>query len=58
MMGRVTGPIPNAMFIAGVTYSIADLYAMHKHNPGAASALAASQLTSASGPTCMNPVHR
>lgn len=26
MMARLTGPIPHAMFIAGVTYSIADLY--------------------------------
>jgi hypothetical protein len=26
MMGRITGDIPHAMFIAGVTYSIADFY--------------------------------
>lgn len=26
VMGRLTGPIPHAMFMAGVTYSIADLY--------------------------------
>lgn len=26
MMGGLTGPVPRAMFIAGVTYSVADLY--------------------------------
>lgn len=26
MMGRLTGPIPHAMFMAGVTYSVAELY--------------------------------
>lgn len=26
MMGRLTGPIPRTMFMAGVTYSVADLY--------------------------------
>jgi hypothetical protein len=26
MMGRITGDIPHAMFIAGVTYSIVDFY--------------------------------
>jgi Putative MetA-pathway of phenol degradation len=29
MMGRITGDIPNAMFIAGFTYSIANLYRKH-----------------------------
>jgi hypothetical protein len=29
MMGRITGDIPNAMFIAGFTYSIARLYRRH-----------------------------
>ncbi len=32
MAGRLAGPIPHAMFIAGVTYSIADLYRGRKHN--------------------------
>lgn len=31
MMGRITGDIPHAMFVAGVTYSIANFY--HRH-PG------------------------
>ncbi len=36
MMGRSTGQIPKAMFIAGVTYSIADLYhASRSPNPHA-----------------------
>ena len=26
LMGRLAGPVPKAMFIAGVTYSIADVY--------------------------------
>jgi hypothetical protein len=40
MMGRLAGQIPNAMFIAGVTYSIADLYRgrRHNHSPVPASA--------------------
>jgi len=31
-MGRLTGPIPHGMFMAGVTYSIADLYHRHTRN--------------------------
>ncbi len=40
MLGRLTGPIPQAMFIAGVTYSIADLYHGRRHNDSLASAYA------------------
>jgi hypothetical protein len=40
MMGRLAGQIPNAMFIAGVTYSIADLYRGHRHNDSPAPASA------------------
>jgi hypothetical protein len=36
MMGRVTGNIPDAMFVAGVTYSIADLYRHHRESAAAA----------------------
>jgi len=32
MMGRLFGQIPHAMFIAGVTYSIADFYSGRRHN--------------------------
>jgi len=32
MMGRITGNIPDAMFVAGVTYSIADLYRHHRES--------------------------
>lgn len=32
MMGRLTGPIPHAMFMAGVTYSIGDLYHLQWHH--------------------------
>lgn len=31
MMGRLTGPIPHAMFMAGVTYSIGELYHVRRH---------------------------
>ena len=31
MMGRFTGPIPRSMFMAGMTYSIADLYRRRMH---------------------------
>jgi hypothetical protein len=30
MMGRLSGQIPRAMFITGVTYSLADLYHAHQ----------------------------
>jgi hypothetical protein len=33
VIGRITGDIPNAMFIAGFTYSITDLY--HRHSTSA-----------------------
>jgi hypothetical protein len=36
MMGRITGNIPDAMFVAGVTYSIADLYRHHRESATAA----------------------
>ena len=39
MMGRLTGPIPHGMFMAGVTYSIVDLYHLRKH-PGGGRTLA------------------
>jgi hypothetical protein len=32
MLGRLTGQVPHAMFIAGVTYSLADFYNGHGHN--------------------------
>jgi len=32
MMGRITGNIPDAIFVAGVTYSIADLYRHHRES--------------------------
>jgi len=35
MMGRITGNIPDAMFVAGVTYSIADLYRHHRERAAA-----------------------
>ena len=38
MMGRLSGPIPHAMFMAGVTYSVAELYHLRgRHRPGALS---------------------
>jgi len=36
MMGRFTGNIPDAMFVAGVTYSIAELYRHHRESVAAA----------------------
>jgi len=39
MMGRLTGPIPRAMFMAGVTYSVAELYRpRRRHNSRAGEA--------------------
>jgi len=40
MMGRLAGQIPHAMFIGGVTYSIADLYRGHRQNDSPAPASA------------------
>lgn len=35
MMGRLIGPIPHAMFMAGVTYSVGELYHLpRRHNSG------------------------
>lgn len=39
MMGRLIGPIPHAMFMAGVTYSVGELYHLRRH--GDSSALSA-----------------
>jgi len=40
MMARLTGPIPHAMLMAGVTYSVAELYHVRKrHRPGELGAL-------------------
>lgn len=40
MMGRVTGPIPHAMFMAGVTYSIGEFYHLRRQgDSGALSSL-------------------
>jgi hypothetical protein len=40
MMGRLAGPIPHAMFMGGVTYSVAELYHPHRqHSPKAFSHL-------------------
>ena len=36
MMGRLSGPIPHAMFMAGVTYSVAELYHQRRHRTPAA----------------------
>ncbi len=36
LMGRITGPIPHSMFMAGVTYSIADLYHRRLHSDSGA----------------------
>lgn len=36
MMGRVTGPIPRAMFMAGVTYSIGEFYHLRGHGHSSA----------------------
>jgi hypothetical protein len=38
MMGRLTGPIPHAMFMAGVTYSVGELYHLRRRQDGGVSA--------------------
>jgi len=46
MMGRLTGPIPQAMFMAGVTYSVAELYRPRKrHDSGGFRSFATSRKT-------------
>lgn len=50
MMDRLTGPIPHAMFMAGVTYSVAELYHPgRRHGSGAASSLSAGPTTRTQG---------
>lgn len=50
MMGRLTGPIPHAMFMAGVTYSVAELYHPgRRHDSAAVSSSSAGTATRIQG---------